>query len=111
VCDQKRTVSQAYEPKLSQEDRLREFHWLEAVHSDDIEATIKTMKHALRTGVPSESHIACLASMERGDGCGRPDLRVFQPMGKLPAGMEVWKTLLAKNGQRGLLEEESTEFS
>jgi PAS domain S-box-containing protein len=32
-------------------DRTRNLHWLEALHVDDLEHTIKTMKHALRTGV------------------------------------------------------------
>jgi PAS domain S-box-containing protein len=31
-------------------DRTRNLHWLEALHVDDLEHTIKTMKHALRTG-------------------------------------------------------------
>lgn len=33
-------------------DRTRNLHWLEALHSDDLEPTIKIMKHALRTGTP-----------------------------------------------------------
>jgi PAS domain S-box-containing protein len=33
-------------------DRTRNLHWLEALHGGDLEATIKTMKHALRTGTP-----------------------------------------------------------
>ena len=33
-------------------DRTRNLRWLEALHSDDLERTIKTMKHALRTGKP-----------------------------------------------------------
>jgi PAS domain S-box-containing protein len=33
-------------------DRTRNLRWLEALHSDDLEATIRTMKHALRTGKP-----------------------------------------------------------
>lgn len=32
-------------------DRIRNLHWLEALHVEDLERTIKTMKHALRTGV------------------------------------------------------------
>jgi PAS domain S-box-containing protein len=31
-------------------DRIRNLHWLEALHVEDLERTIKTMKHALRTG-------------------------------------------------------------
>jgi PAS domain S-box-containing protein len=31
-------------------DRTRNLHWLEALHIDDLEPTIKAMKHALRTG-------------------------------------------------------------
>ena len=31
-------------------DRTRNLHWLEAVHADDLEPTIKSMKHALQTG-------------------------------------------------------------
>ncbi len=31
-------------------DRTRNLHWLEAVHVEDLDQTIKTMKHALRTG-------------------------------------------------------------
>ncbi len=33
-------------------DRTRNLRWLEALHCDDLEPTIKTMKHALRTGKP-----------------------------------------------------------
>jgi PAS domain S-box-containing protein len=33
-------------------DKTRNLHWLEALHSEDLELTIKTMKHALRTGNP-----------------------------------------------------------
>ncbi len=33
-------------------DRTRNLHWLEALHVDDLEHTIKAMKHALRTGEP-----------------------------------------------------------
>jgi PAS domain S-box-containing protein len=31
-------------------DRTRNLHWLEALHIEDLEPTIKAMKHALRTG-------------------------------------------------------------
>jgi PAS domain S-box-containing protein len=31
-------------------DRIRNLHWLEALHVDDLEHTIKAMKHALQTG-------------------------------------------------------------
>jgi PAS domain S-box-containing protein len=31
-------------------DRTRNLHWLEALHVEDLEKTIRTMKHALRTG-------------------------------------------------------------
>jgi len=31
-------------------DRTRNLHWLEALHAEDLEPTIKTMNHALRTG-------------------------------------------------------------
>jgi len=33
-------------------DRMRNLHWLEALHLDDLEPTIRAMKHALRTGEP-----------------------------------------------------------
>jgi PAS domain S-box-containing protein len=33
-------------------DRTRNLRWLEALHGDDLDATIKVMKHALRTGTP-----------------------------------------------------------
>lgn len=33
-------------------DRTRNLHWLEALHSDDLERTIRMMKQALRTGEP-----------------------------------------------------------
>jgi PAS domain S-box-containing protein len=33
-------------------DRTRNLHWLEALHVDDLEKTIKAMKHALTTGEP-----------------------------------------------------------
>jgi PAS domain S-box-containing protein len=33
-------------------DRTRNLRWLEALHNEDLEPTIKTMKHALRTGKP-----------------------------------------------------------
>ena len=33
-------------------DRTRNLHWLEALHPDDLEPTIRTMKQALLTGVP-----------------------------------------------------------
>ena len=33
-------------------DRTRNLRWLEALHCDDLDATIKVMKHALRTGKP-----------------------------------------------------------
>jgi PAS domain S-box-containing protein len=33
-------------------DRTRNLRWLEALHTDDLDSTIKIMKHALRTGKP-----------------------------------------------------------
>jgi PAS domain S-box-containing protein len=33
-------------------DRTRNLRWLEALHGDDLDAVIKVMKHALRTGTP-----------------------------------------------------------
>jgi PAS domain S-box-containing protein len=33
-------------------DRTRNLRWLEALHTEDLEPTIKVMKHALRTGNP-----------------------------------------------------------
>jgi PAS domain S-box-containing protein len=33
-------------------DQTRNLHWLEALHSDDLEPTIRIMKQALRTGTP-----------------------------------------------------------
>jgi PAS domain S-box-containing protein len=33
-------------------DRTRNLRWLEALHSEDLENTIRTMKHALQTGKP-----------------------------------------------------------
>jgi PAS domain S-box-containing protein len=33
-------------------DRTRNLHWLEAIHIDDLEPTIRAMKHALKTGEP-----------------------------------------------------------
>jgi PAS domain S-box-containing protein len=33
-------------------DRTRNLHWLEALHIDDLEPTIKVMKYAMRTGIP-----------------------------------------------------------
>lgn len=33
-------------------DRTRNLRWLEALHSDDLESTIKTMKQSLQTGKP-----------------------------------------------------------
>jgi PAS domain S-box-containing protein len=33
-------------------DKTRNLHWLEALHIEDLEPTIKTMKHALLTGNP-----------------------------------------------------------
>jgi PAS domain S-box-containing protein len=31
-------------------DRIRNLHWLEALHADDLQPTIRAMEHALRTG-------------------------------------------------------------
>jgi PAS domain S-box-containing protein len=42
-------------------DKTRNLRWLEALHSDDLEATIKTMKHALRTGKPIDVEYRILA--------------------------------------------------
>jgi PAS domain S-box-containing protein len=33
-------------------DRMRNLHWLEALHPADMEITVRTMKEALRTGTP-----------------------------------------------------------
>jgi PAS domain S-box-containing protein len=35
-------------------DRTRNLHWLEALHVEDLETTIRAMKHALTTGEPIE---------------------------------------------------------
>lgn len=43
-------------------DRTRNLRWLEALHTDDLEATIKTMKHALRTGQPIDVEYRVLAA-------------------------------------------------